>query len=263
MTPKRTYQLSHATWMPNVVKVLMTEFLDFIVKMVNANRPFLPLLKTAKGTASEIYLLAPQVGGSSALLVPDLQKIDEIKKITLLTDDLTAARYQHLLALEGVLKPPYEQATLAQIPRQERSQGEGINRRAVFSINQSHLLTDEEFIQLLKTLEQKFDQIMIGEGNNKSIRQIIGMTILAPLVAVFAAFFIKPFRWSRLFFTFVIPILPVMITWDGLVALIRIRNPKRLKEIVEASGLQDWHWESGKLQNNRGGFIIYLNGWKK
>lgn len=104
---------------------------------------------------------------------------------------------------------------------------------------------------------------MIGEGNNKSIRQIIGMTLLAPLVALFSVFFIRPFRWSRVFFTFVVPILPVMITWDGLVALIRIRNPRRLKELVTASGIQGWQWDAGKLQNNRGGFVIYLNGWRR
>ncbi|AGH96688.1 hypothetical protein [Pseudobdellovibrio exovorus] len=263
---RNTGQFSHSTWVPQVLRRLMPEFLDFIVMMVNANRPFLPLLKTPKGIASEVYLLAPEVGGSSALLVPDLQTMPEIKKTILLTDNFSEDRHQHLLSLKGALKPPYEQIKLSEISAINSSSSDGRVRKAVFSINQSHLMTDAELVQLLQELTKKFDQVMIGEGNNKSIRQIIGMTILAPLVAVVASFFIKPFRWSRLFFTFIIPLLPLMITWDGLVALIRIRNPKRLKEIAEASTAaagKDWHWDSGKLQNNRGGFIIYLNGWSK
>lgn len=145
MKPKSTGQLSYAAWMPETPKRLMTEFLDFIVMMVEANKPFMPLLSTELGIAEEVYLLAPEVGGSSALLLCYLQDTPQVKKIILLSDDLSPAREQRLQALPKGIKQPYELMKLSEVSDRNAN----TPARAVFSINQSHLLSDQELTALL------------------------------------------------------------------------------------------------------------------
>jgi hypothetical protein len=50
----------------------------------------------------------------------------------------------------------------------------------------------------------------------------IGQLLLTP--------FVRPFRWSRLFFTYVLPINLVTVPWDGLVSVLRVDTAATLKE---------------------------------
>lgn len=50
----------------------------------------------------------------------------------------------------------------------------------------------------------------------------VGQLLLAP--------FVRPFRWERLFFTYVLPINLITIPWDGMVSVLRSDTPERLME---------------------------------
>ena len=44
---------------------------------------------------------------------------------------------------------------------------------------------------------------------------------------------IRPFRWSRLLWTYLIPIIPVVLLFDGVVSCLRTYRPQELREIVD------------------------------
>ncbi|HOZ39646.1 MAG TPA: class I SAM-dependent methyltransferase [Flavobacteriales bacterium] len=57
----------------------------------------------------------------------------------------------------------------------------------------------------------------------------VGQLLLAP--------FVRPFRWERLFFTYVLPVNLFTITWDGLVSVLRADRPSRLlARVTKAAG---------------------------
>ena len=57
---------------------------------------------------------------------------------------------------------------------------------------------------------------------------------------------IRPIRWDWLFFTFVIPILPLAIAWDGMVSNLRSYSAVELQELVDSvSGHAAYRWEIG------------------
>ncbi|MCA9641838.1 MAG: class I SAM-dependent methyltransferase [Polyangiaceae bacterium] len=61
--------------------------------------------------------------------------------------------------------------------------------------------------------------------------------------------FVKPFRLSRLLFTYLIPLLPWMIWWDGLVSGLRVYSEGELKELVSGLNLPgDYTFEVGSLK---------------
>lgn len=264
-------QLSRSSLVPEFIRRLVPEALDHIVAMVEANKPFLPLVKRDLGRRTEFYLHAPEVGGSSVLLVEDLSEVGKTEqsesKIILLTDDLDEEREAHFQKIFPELRKQTTRKRFSEVGTAGLD-GDSVTEKVVFSINQAHLLSDRELVQQIREMMGKFDQILIGEGNNKSVRQVIGMLLLSPLVAIFTAPFVKPFKLSRIVLTYLIPILPLILAWDGIVALFKIRAPEKIlalveKELSSGRGSEAWKWTSGKSPNNRGGFVIYLYGKRK
>jgi hypothetical protein len=59
--------------------------------------------------------------------------------------------------------------------------------------------------------------------------------------------FIKPFRWSRLLLTYVLPIVPLCTLWDGIVSCLRVYDPDELAALVGELPDCGYRWEYGRL----------------
>jgi hypothetical protein len=76
----------------------------------------------------------------------------------------------------------------------------------------------------------------------------IGSLLLVPLV--------RPFRWSRLFFTYVVPAIPLLVAWDGTVSALRAYTPDELLELARSvPGAEGYRWQAGVA-----GKALYLVG---
>jgi len=61
--------------------------------------------------------------------------------------------------------------------------------------------------------------------------------LLTPLV--------RPFRWSRLLWTYVVPVVPAMLLFDGIVSCLRIYRPEEMKAMALEAGGDAFDWEAG------------------
>jgi hypothetical protein len=92
------------------------------------------------------------------------------------------------------------------------------------------------------------------------------MTILAGIGFVLVLFlatpWMRPFRWSRLLFTYLLPIVPFFLWFDGIVSNLRSYGPGELRELTGQLGAngKKYHWETGELAT-RFTPITYLIGW--
>jgi hypothetical protein len=82
-----------------------------------------------------------------------------------------------------------------------------------------------------------------------------------PLMLFFLTLFIKPFRLSRLFFTYIIPLIPIFALWDGIVSMLRIYSPDELLQMTSELGKENYVWKAGLLTNKIGTKITYLIGY--
>jgi hypothetical protein len=72
---------------------------------------------------------------------------------------------------------------------------------------------------------------------------------------------IRPFRWSRLFWTYLIPIIPFVVLFDGVVSCLRTYPPQELREIIEKLTGTGYQWEMGERLGALGKIpITYLIG---
>lgn len=65
--------------------------------------------------------------------------------------------------------------------------------------------------------------------------------------------FICPFRLSRLFWTYFIPVIPLVLLVDGVVSCLRTYNPQELREIIKKLNATEYDWEVGENSKAFGG----------
>ena len=84
---------------------------------------------------------------------------------------------------------------------------------------------------------------------------VINMTMLF-LITWALTPWIRPFRWSRLALTYLLPAIPVMIAWDGAVSALRAYRPDELLEIARSlSGSETYDFSAGSS-----GQALYFTG---
>jgi hypothetical protein len=84
---------------------------------------------------------------------------------------------------------------------------------------------------------------------------VIAFTWLGTLLAVP---FVRPWRWSRVLWTYLPPVLPVVGTFDGVVSCLRTYSKSELEELVR--GLDTYEWEIGDFRGGwsplRGTYLV-------
>ncbi len=101
--------------------------------------------------------------------------------------------------------------------------------------------------------------IAVFEAQERSIPSILAM-LLSPISVWLTTPFIKPFKIGRILFTYLIPIVPLFVLWDGVVSALRTYSVSEMKELVEnldRTGTYDW--EISKVRSGPG-VILYMLG---
>jgi hypothetical protein len=73
--------------------------------------------------------------------------------------------------------------------------------------------------------------------------------ILSPLMTIlgyiFTTPFIRPHTLARFFWTYLVPIVPLITSWDGVVSFLRVYSPDELGELVHGIEAKEYTWEMG------------------
>ncbi len=157
---------------------------------------------------------------------------------------------------------PYLDADI-EICKVETEAFEPAGRGLYTFVNSLHALPPEKARAYLRKIAESGNPVVAVEGNNDNWWQAVGMLIFVPLSVLLSAPFVRPFRFSRLLFSWLLPILPVVTSVDGALALFKLYNPSDLDELTAAIDVPGYRWEAGKRNNGRGGAIIYLLGYRE
>jgi len=103
--------------------------------------------------------------------------------------------------------------------------------------------------------------IAIFDGGDKSVLFMLAILLLQPVGFFLFTPFIKPFRWSRILFTYLLPLIPFCTVWDGVVSAIRLHTVEELLAIAKATNSNNYQWRAGKVKNKMGMHIAYLIGY--
>ena len=83
----------------------------------------------------------------------------------------------------------------------------------------------------------------------------------APLIVLLTTPFIKPFKLSRLFWTYLISVITFTVLWDGLVSVMRTYSTAELQQMTVEIRAQNYVWETGQIKIKGAGNITHLIGY--
>jgi hypothetical protein len=87
------------------------------------------------------------------------------------------------------------------------------------------------------------------------------MLAFVPLFVLLVTPFARPLRWSHLFWTYVVPVLPFAILMDGVVSCLRTYSVVELRELSAGLGGDGYRWEAGRIARRWSpGAVVYLIG---
>ncbi len=125
-----------------------------------------------------------------------------------------------------------------------------------------HHFKPEDAKNILQNAIRSNSSIAVFEAQESSFKSIIAM-LLSPLSVIFTIPFIRPFKIGRIIFTYLIPIVPLFVLWDGVVSCLRTYSVKEMNDLItNVTGKEDYDWEIDKIKSGPGS-ILYLLGTRK
>ena len=108
-----------------------------------------------------------------------------------------------------------------------------------------HHLPPQEALAVLQNAVNARQGIGVFDAARRQPLTIL-LTTLVLLGGFLTAPFIRPFRLSRLFWTYLIPVIPFVLFFDGVISCLRAYSKDELAELVSKVKADDYVWEIGK-----------------
>lgn len=236
----------------------MLDFLRFMISKLGAYGPAIPLLEELLRRNSQTHftdLCSGAGGGIEGIRVDLSKRMGEPVQVTLSDLYPNIGAYEYLQAQsDGLIDFIASPVDATNVP----SQIQGV--RTIFS--SFHHFRPRQAVAILQDAADKRAPIGIFEGSGKSWLELVFFLLTFPIIILLVTPFIRPLKLSRLIFTYLVPVIPLGILWDGAVSLFRIYNPHMLQQLVaQVQTPPGYMWRSGKVGSGLGKRVIYLVGY--
>ncbi|HEY0017683.1 MAG TPA: hypothetical protein VGC13_15330 [Longimicrobium sp.] len=247
-------EIEDQPWCPAVLRDAATDFLQFMIVKTDTYAPALPLLQGAleRVGTRQVVDLCSGGGGPWPGLLPQLDSADAPVQVRL-TD-----RYPNREAFERANERTGGRLAFHAEPVDATALPEGLTGfRTLFTA--FHHFPPAAARAILADAVRGGQGIGVFEATQRSVPSIIA-TAFSPLIVLLVTPFIHPFRWSRLFWTYVIPLVPLLVLFDGLVSCLRTYSPRELREMADSLGAPGYTWEIGEAKGRAPVPVTYLLG---
>lgn len=253
------FEFEDLSWFPNIIREGMVDYLKFLLGNLNFYKPTTPLIAQVLERSGQNEILDLCSGGGGAI-------IQVHKNLTALTNknfkislsdkfpNVTAFRHIEKIT-DGKIRFIEKAIDATKVLK------EITGLRTMFTAFHHFKATDAKAI--LKNAVDSGKPIAIFDVGDKNLLSILGIILFNPIIILLCSPFFKPFKISRLFFTYVIPLIPICTVWDGFVSILRLYEPVDLKQMIEEINSDKYIWEIGKVKHRLGFRVTYLVGYAK
>lgn len=192
---------------------MQLEYIGWLVGFLRMYQPILPVIERLAQDKRQIHDLCSGSGRPAMYLSAFLNQ-------HWLLSDLYPQQVEDLPSTMKYLKHPLDVKTL--VPEKD----------VLYTMfNAFHHFTPEEQLKMLSNLSQS--HFVIAEILKPSISDFIKILLTTTILQVVSVPFQKPFTLKRLFFTWIIPLNLITVTWDGLVSVLRSIPEQRYRYWVK------------------------------
>ena len=245
------FELEDLPWFPGTIRDMATDYLEFINSRLALHGPMMaPLCEALKQSrATGVVDLCSGAGGPVAAIYESLLARGEPIPFVLTDRFPNVAAFLRLASRYGPAIS-FSQAPIAATAPPATLVG----LRTMF--NAFHHFPPEAARTVLAHAVEARAPIAIFEISERTFATIL-LICFAPLMVAVATPFIRPFLWRRLLWTYLLPLVPLMCLWDGLVSQFRAYTSQEMVQLTR--GLDEYKWHVNRVAT-RFGSLTYLWG---
>jgi hypothetical protein len=234
-------EIHEHAWFPESLRDGVTDALQFILSASYIYQPIASDLSRAINAAGANHLLdlCSGSGGPWTWLHRTLALQSPSRLEICLTDkypNIAAFKRAHSIS-RGAISYCAESIDAARIPTGLRG------FRTIFT--SFHHFPPDQAAAILQNAVDNQQGIGIFEAPRRRPLCVL-LTFLMPLAALLMVPFIRPFRFSLIFWTYVIPVIPFVLWFDGVLSCLRAYSLAELSQLILRLRPNHYKWEVGE-----------------
>ena len=232
----------------------MMDYLRHMIEWLEFYEPCAPVIKDVleQSHTQNAMELGAGGGGGIMKMVEYLKEIDCAAQITLTDLYPNVSTWKELERASSQIHFSERSVNALSVPLELK----GV--RMMFSA--LHHFKPEQVKAMLNDAMNKRAPVAFFDAGTTNPLSILGVLLLEPITFILLTPFFKPFRWSRLFFTYIVPLIILCTLWDGSVSILRFYKQRELQNIVSQLSNNNYIWNVGSLKNKWGIPVTYVTG---
>jgi hypothetical protein len=249
------FEFEDQPWFPRIIRDGMTDYLKFVANRFDFYKSVVPILakglETSGGTKI-IDLASGGGGGWSKLVVHLLPECPDLKIV--LTD-----RFPNKAGFATLVEQDSNVFTFEPNPVDARDVPSHLKGMRTQFLSFHHFKPNDAR-QILQNAVDAGQPIAIFEAQKRDAAHFVKFG-LSPIAVLLMTPFIRPFKWSRIIFTYLIPAIPFFTFLDGVVSVLRTYSVEEMEELTALlKNRGSYSWEIGESKSG-GVTVPYLIGY--
>jgi len=224
---------------PGVIREAGLAYLRFATEKTGQVDPMVSVVADALAKSGETEIIDLCSGGGGPILSLVEKLVDAGVDVRVTLTDLypsTSAREHVEAVCEGRARYEAEPVSAFDV---------GADRPGLRTLfNAFHHFRPEDGIRVLRNSVEAGRPIVIIEVVSRRLLAMIGI-FFSPLAVFLTVPFLRPFRPIWLVLTYLIPVIPIFVMWDGLVSCLRVYTREEITELAaeaDPEGRFDWEF---------------------
>lgn len=247
------FEFEDQQWFPVFLRNYVTDFLQFLSNKAKVYKPIIEVIHTtlSKNDTKNIIDLGSGSGGGLLWLSNELKKANPDLRILLTDFYPNTAAFEYIKKQSDIFSYYSDPVDAKNVPE------DLIGLRTQFL--SFHHFRPEEGKMIVQNAVDAQQPIAIFEIQDRSISSLITM-LFSPISVLIMTPFIQPFRIGRLVFTYLIPVVPMVVLWDGMVSCLRTYSVDEMRALIDSiDNKESYDWKFDK-KKSKTGFVIYMTG---
>jgi hypothetical protein len=250
------FEFEDQKWFPEFLRNYMTDFLQFLSNKTKLYNPVIPIIEKGLLACQTNNIIDLASGGGGGLIGLNKELSERNPELKILLTDY----YPNINAFEYTKKKAANFDFIAEsVDAQNVPQHLKGLRTQFLSL---HHFKPDGAKRILQNAVDSRNGITVFEAQERTFASLFAM-FLSPVSVFLTTPFIRPFSMGRLVFTYLIPLVPLAVWWDGIVSSLRTYSVSEMNELI--SGLKNsetFDWQTGRIKSGPG-TVLYLLGTPK
>lgn len=248
------FEFNDLSWFPNIWRNMVTDYLHFVEVKFEMFKFVAPKVKKILEDCNSNQIIDLCSGGSGPVVETQKWLSKEFnKQINVTLTDL----YPSIDKFREIAK---ENEQVDFLETSVNAMDVSTNLKGVRTLfNAFHHFDVDNARKILESAVKEKQGIAVFEATERSFIGVFSM-FFTPLIVLFVTPFIRPFTLQRILWTYLIPVIPSTVLWDGMVSALRTYSVEELKDLANSIPNNNYSWDIGQIPFKGNAKITYLLG---